>query len=578
MTDLFLAIVNRSITASILVLFVFLLRLLFAKAPRWIHVLLWSLVAIRLICPFSIESTNSLIPKTDWIGEERISSESIHEFSETADGIKLEEFSSADEETTSETLSHGEMTGTSEPRSTVAILSRIWIAGTAVMLIYLIISYFRVFRHIRQTEFFCENVYTGKTIASPFVFGWIRPRICLPENMDAVTMSYVIAHEEAHIRRRDHWWKPLGFLLLAVYWFQPLMWPSYILFCRDIELACDEQVIRDYTGLQRADYSEALLECSGKRQKFFACPPAFVGEAGVKLRVRSVLFYKEPAFWRTVLALGICYAAAVCLLTDPVTGDAMNSLYAEPEPVMEIRVWQRNEKETSDYPDIHPGHVFFYDVVPLKLTEGESVEITAVPNITWDRTVLEILYDGDIRGHYDITAENMIFYTGESDMRPANYGSGDGTLRMNDDGTFAGNRKMTLSIANLNLDLMNSTLSGKDPVITLFHEDEYRDHWKIERFYDVYPESAGMGGAYSNLQNYKRIVMTNYLTIRAMHSLMKDTPVAEAVLEITTYSGWYGADLNYAEWEYVSERCGTDCNTGKVTVVSYEQSDFLGMD
>ena len=577
MTDLFLDIVNRSITASILVLLVFLLRLLFAKAPRWIHVLLWSLVAIRLICPFSIESTNSLIPKTDWIGEERISSESIHEFSETADGIKLEEFSSADEETMSETLSHGEMTGTSEPRSTVAILSRIWIAGTAVMLIYLIISYFRVFRHIRQTEFFCGNVYTGKTITSPFVFGWIRPRICLPENMDAVTMSYVIAHEEAHIRRRDHWWKPLGFLLLAVYWFQPLMWPSYILFCRDIELACDERVIRDYTGLQRADYSEALLECSGKRQKFFACPPAF-GEAGVKLRVRSVLFYKEPAFWQTVLALGICYAAAVCLLTDPVTGDAMHSLYAEPDPVMEIRVWQRNEKETLDYPDIHPNHRFFYNTVPLTLREGENVEISAVPRMVYGDTILDVLYDGDLRGHYDIAARNMVFYTGEADLKPANHGGGGITLRMNDDGTFEGNRKMTLSIANLNMNFMHSALTGSDPEISLFHEDEFKDKCKIERFHEVYPEAGRMGSAYSNLTNFKRIVLTNYLTVQAMHPTKPDTPVATAVLEITTYSSWYGADLNTAELEYVFDRCDPNCNSGKVTVVSYEQSDFFGME
>lgn len=577
MTDLFLDIVNRSITASILVLLVFLLRLLFAKTPRWIHVLLWSLVTIRLICPFSIESTNSLIPRTDWIGEEKIYSEAVYEFSGVPDSISNEDFSFPDGETAVQYSPSGQEIEIHRDIRISFVLSCIWLAGITVMILYLAGSYLQVFLHIRSAEFFYDNVYTGKTITSPFVFGFIRPCICLPENMDAVTMSYVIAHEEAHIRRRDHWWKPLGFLLLAVYWFHPLMWLAYVLFCRDIELACDERVIRDYTDLQRADYSEALLECSGKRQKFFACPPAF-GEAGVKLRVRSVLFYKEPAFWRTVLALGICYAAAVCLLTDPITRDAMNSLYVEPEPVMEIRVWQRNEKETSDYPDIHPSHRFFYDVVSLKLKEGETIETTTVPRTVLNNTVLEILYDGDIRGQYDIAAENMIFYTGESDKIPANYGGGDGTVRMNDDGTFDGNRKMTLSIENLNRMFAGAILTGSNPMLSLFYEDGWRDNCKIERFHEVYPESMELGGAYADLQNLKRVVMANYLTVQAMHPLKEDTPVATAVLEITTCSGWYGIEQKEVIIGLAFDWCDPNCNTGKVTVVSYEQSDFLGMD
>ncbi len=256
----------------------------------------------------------------------------------------------------------------------------------------------------------------------------------------------------------------------------------------------------------------------------------------------------------------------------------VDSLYAEPEPIMEIRVWQRNEKETSDYPKIHPNHRFFYDVVPLKLKEGETMETSTVPRTVLNNTVLEILYDGDIRGHYDIAAENMIFYTGESDKIPANYGGGDGTVRMNDDGTFDGNRKMTLSIENLNRMFAGAILTGSNPMLSLFYEDSWRDSCKIERFHEVYPESMELGGAYADLQNLKRVVMTNYLTIQAMHPLKEDTPVVTAVLEITTCSGWYGIEQKEVIIGLAFDWCDPNCNTGKGTVVSYEQSDFLGME
>ena len=161
------------------------------------------------------------------------------------------------------------------------------------MLVYLAVSYLRICRRVRGAELFRDNICISENTASPFVIGVIKPRICLPERMDAVSMSYVISHEEAHIRRKDHWWKLLGFLLLTMHWFNPVMWLSYILFCRDIELACDEHVVKDFSAVQRADYSEALLECSVKRSMMFVCPLAF-GEVGVKQRIRSVLNDKKP--------------------------------------------------------------------------------------------------------------------------------------------------------------------------------------------------------------------------------------------------------------------------------------------
>ena len=269
MTELFLNAVNRSITAGILVLLILLLRLLFRKAPKRIHVLLWGLAAVRLICPFSFESSYSLMPKTDWIEQERTAYETVIEVAGVPDGIPFGEDSSSDADRTVPYSPSPQITEPSGDSRTGVILSRIWIAGIAVMILYLACSYLRVYRHIRSAEVFEGNIYTSETVASPFVFGWIKPRICLPEAMDAVNMSFVIAHEEAHIRRRDHWWKPLGFLLLSVCWFHPLLWLAYILFCRDIEMACDERVIKDYTDLQRADYSEALLEMRCEAQNDF---------------------------------------------------------------------------------------------------------------------------------------------------------------------------------------------------------------------------------------------------------------------------------------------------------------------
>ena len=314
MTELFLKIVNMSITASILVLLVLVLRLMLNKAPKWVNVLLWGLVAIRLICPFGIESSFSLMPKTDWIAEEDVSEEDLYPDSVTQEwfsadsGLKFEN----NEDLGSQYYPVEPQPQVSSGEKSAFALSCIWLAGIGVMLVYLAFSYIRVYCSIRSAKQFRGNIYTSENVASPFVFGVIRPRICLPENMDAVSMSYVIAHEEAHLRRRDHWWKPLGFLLLTIHWFNPVMWLAYILLCRDIELACDERVVKAYDDTQRADYSEALLECSVKRSMISACPLAF-GEVGVKTRIKSVLSYKKPAFWIVVLAVIACAAAAVCL-------------------------------------------------------------------------------------------------------------------------------------------------------------------------------------------------------------------------------------------------------------------------
>ena len=316
MTELFYTILNMSISASVLVLVVLLLRLLFRKAPKWVAVLLWGLVAVRLLCPFALETPFSLMPKTEWITEDTSYSDENAYFDNVAPEYITPDPNFADNVNVHyyPLEPHIEIHRGVNP---VFVLNCVWLAGIAVMLVYMFVSYICVYRRINGAKQFKDNIYTSESVSSPFVLGLVRPRIYLPENMDAISMSYVIAHEEAHLRRLDHLWKPIGFLLLAVHWFNPLIWIGYILLCRDIEMACDERVVRSMNDEERVDYSEALLECSVSRKMITACPLAF-GEVGAKQRIMSVLNYKKPAFWIILLAVIACIVTAVCFLTNPI--------------------------------------------------------------------------------------------------------------------------------------------------------------------------------------------------------------------------------------------------------------------
>ena len=322
MTELFYTILNMSISAGILILAVLLLRLFFRRAPKWVSVLLWGLVAVRLVLPFVPESALSLMPKAEWVTPDTFYNEENTYFdSVPADRIKI------DTEIVEDVVYYYKVV---DPPieihrgvSPVFVLNCIWLAGVAAMLVYMLVSYIRVMRRVRGARQFRGNVFTSESVSSPFVLGIIRPRIYLPENMDAVSMSYVIAHEEAHLRRLDHLWKPFGFLLLAIHWFNPLIWLGYILLCRDIEMACDERVVRGMNEEERADYSEALLECSMNRKIISACPLAF-GEVGAKARIKTVLNYKKPAFWIVILAVIASVVAAVCFLTNPMNKPAIS--------------------------------------------------------------------------------------------------------------------------------------------------------------------------------------------------------------------------------------------------------------
>ena len=310
MSDLFLKIVNMSISASWLVAAVLILRLVLKKAPKWVNVLLWGIVAVRLICPFSFESALSLIPSAETFPEKIISGPSF----DVQTGITP--IDNRINDYLGDRYFEGVTVPTNNGNNVMTILTIVWIIGILLLVAYTVISYWRLHREIDTAVRYKDNIFQSENVSSPFVLGLIKPRIYLPFKLDGQDMEHVVAHEQAHIRRKDHWWKPLGFLLLTIHWFNPLMWLAYVLLCRDIELACDEKVIKRLSNEQRADYTQALVACSVNRRMIAACPLAF-GEVGVKERVKSVMNYKKPAFWVIIIAVIVCVGVAVCFLTNP---------------------------------------------------------------------------------------------------------------------------------------------------------------------------------------------------------------------------------------------------------------------
>ena len=311
MEAVFLKLVNMSITASWLVLAIIVVRLIFKKAPKWILCLLWGLVAFRLICPFSIESAMSLIPSAEPLPQEIIytAEPQIHS------GITV--IDNAVNPVLESSMTPAELTSANPTQIWSFILSQVWILGMVLMFAYTLVSYLLLKRKVATAIPLVKGIKQSEHVDSPFVLGILRPVIYLPFGMEEGDMTYVIAHEKAHIRRRDHWWKPFGFLLLSIYWFNPVLWVAYILLCRDIEAACDEKVIREMNKDGRRAYSTALLNCSVHRRRIAACPLAF-GEVGVKQRVKGVMNYKKPAFWVIMIGLLLVLLISVFFLTDPV--------------------------------------------------------------------------------------------------------------------------------------------------------------------------------------------------------------------------------------------------------------------
>lgn len=348
MAAVFLKLLNLSISASWLVLAVLVLRLISKRSPKWVNVLLWGIVALRLVLPFSIESALSLIPSAETVSPAAVQFDPAPTITS---GVSV--IDNAVNPSLSEHFA-AVPTASVNPLYVWAYLAGwVWLIGLGAMLLYALVSYLRLRRRVSVSLCVRENIYLCDAISSPFILGVVKPHIYLPSGLDEVQRQNVLAHEQAHLARRDHWWKPLGFALLAVYWFNPVLWLAYTLLCRDIELACDERVIRTMDESAVKTYSTVLLACSMPRKAVITCPLAF-GEVGVKERVRNALHYKKPAFWVVAASVTVCVVVAVCFLTDPPT-----------------------DTDAAGLVGFHREQVTYADVTDASGAQPSSVQLTA---------------------------------------------------------------------------------------------------------------------------------------------------------------------------------------------------------
>lgn len=316
MEKLFLAVLNMSMTASLLIIAVLLIRLVLKKAPRWISGLLWGIVAVRLICPFSIESIFSLIPSAEPIPQEI----TVMEEPQVTTGIQI--VNSVVNPILEGHFSPDSTAVVNPMQSFMTISSAVWMVGIFGLLVYAAISYLLLCQRVKGSIPWEKRVRLCDYIETPFILGVIRPRIYLPSGLTKEQYAHVIAHEEAHLSRGDHIWKPLGFLILAVHWFNPFVWVAYILLCKDIEIACDEKVIRAMEEDSAATYAQTLLDCSRERRFVLMCPIAF-GEVSVKERIKHVLNFRKPTIWVIIAAMIACIVVAICFLTNPKGEDVL---------------------------------------------------------------------------------------------------------------------------------------------------------------------------------------------------------------------------------------------------------------
>lgn len=343
MAAVFLKLLNLSISASWLVLAVLVLRLVSKRSPKWMNVLLWGIVALRLVLPFSVESALSLIPSAETV------SPAVVQFDPAptiTSGVSI--IDNAVNPSLSEHFSAVPTASVNPLYVWTEIAGWVWLIGLGAMLLYALVSYLRLRRRVSVSLPIQDHIYLCDAISSPFILGVVKPHIYLPSGLDEVQRQNVLAHEQAHLARCDHWWKPLGFALLAVYWFNPVLWLAYALLCRDIELACDERVIRTMDESAVKTYSTVLLACSMPRKAAITCPLAF-GEVGVKERVKNALHYKKPAFWVVAASVAVCVVVAVCFLTNPPTDtDAAGLIGFHRERVTYADVTDENGAQPSN--------------------------------------------------------------------------------------------------------------------------------------------------------------------------------------------------------------------------------------
>ncbi len=315
MGDIFLKLLNMSITAGWFILAVLCIRLIFRRIPKWVNCFLWGAVAIRLLCPFSIESPFSLLPSAEPVKSSTMVEGEIQSYIPSIDS-HLTIVENTINPMLTETFTYNESESVAPLQIVTYAAGIIWVCGMILLIIFAIVSMIRLHKLVREGICARDNIYICDAVKSPFILGIVRPRVYLSSALSEKEMNYIIAHEAAHLKRKDHWWKPLGYLLLCIYWFQPLCWAAYAMLCKDIELACDEKAAKDMAFHEKKEYSKILLSCTKQRSLVMACPLAF-GEVGIKERVKAVLNYKKSSLWVIIAALAVCVILGICFLTNP---------------------------------------------------------------------------------------------------------------------------------------------------------------------------------------------------------------------------------------------------------------------
>ena len=314
MGDIFLKLLNMSITAGWLILAVVCIRLIFRKMPKWIRCLLWGAVAIRLICPFSIESQFSVLPSTEPIQTSMVVEGEVQYIPSIDSHLTI--VKNTINPSLTEAFAYDESESVAPLQAITQAAGFVWVCGMIILIICAMGSTVRLHRLVSEAVCIKDNIYICDAVKSPFILGIVRPSIYLSSALSEKEMNFIISHESAHLKRKDHLWKALGYLLLCIYWFNPLCWVAYALLCKDIELACDEKVAKDMTLHEKKEYSKVLLSCARQRSLIIVCPLAF-GEVGIKERVKSVLHYKKPALWIIIAAAAVIVIMAICFLTNP---------------------------------------------------------------------------------------------------------------------------------------------------------------------------------------------------------------------------------------------------------------------
>lgn len=428
MENLFVNIFQMSVSASYLILAVLLVRFLLQRAPKSMRSFLWLLVGIRLIVPFSVESVFSLVPGTQAV-DGYIYDTAQPEMNTIPNSPDMNKSVSQPIPGAAVPSAERHMGKT---QMAVTIVTRVWLVGAALMLGLMLASWLRLKRRVRMSvpvnvmlddgrTKISQKIYQSDTIESPFLFGIIKPRIYIPDSIASEELPYIVWHEMTHLKRRDYLIKPVGYLLLSVYWFNPFVWTAYVMLCKDIELICDEQVIKQFGASCKKAYSQALLNSASNRRMIAACPVAF-GEVSVKERVKNVINYKKPAFWVLAAAVLACIIVPVCFMTQKKSSASAdtntntdNSVHTEQIPTEDYYIDDLFAM-AGEYEMLNMGKYAHVPQLSLKKDGTFSFSYSMVssywPHGTYERkdNILTAATN-DGKYHYQFTCEGAVNYS-----------------------------------------------------------------------------------------------------------------------------------------------------------------------